>query len=337
MISKRGQITVFIILGLAILLLTAGLFFILSKGKKAPLEVEEEEAYKFLWVRPALQGFVQGCIEETADPSLYLLVKQGGIIYPDVDNKILLTDFGLINYAWINGVKGLSKDKMEFDLGLYLVDNIGFCLGDFRTFEKQNIVVTPNYDLMRAEVIIQNTLIDVQLKFPLKITLPNGDELVVDSFSTKVRSSLGLMLQAVESLEFPDIDIPSLHQLPYRTLMFPYDESVTIYSLTQTNPREPLIFMFAVRNDYPVNEPPTLDYIADKTFTIGDIWQDEITATDANNDILQYSSDSSQFPISSDGFLDVQLTTAGIFDITFIVEDGRGGEDEQEVSILVLE
>ncbi|MEK6939784.1 MAG: hypothetical protein AABX31_03580, partial [Nanoarchaeota archaeon] len=106
--SKRGQVTIFLVVGIVILLLAALFFYVFGQMKKAPLEVEAEEAVKFLGVSGAVQSFVEKCIQDTIDPAIYLLAIQGGIIYPEEDNLVLLTDHGLVNYAWLNGINGLS-------------------------------------------------------------------------------------------------------------------------------------------------------------------------------------------------------------------------------------
>jgi len=335
--SKRGQVTIFLVVGIVILLLSALFFYIFGQMKKAPLEVELEESQKFLGVPGAVQSFVEKCIKDTIDPAIYLLAKQGGVIYPEEDNLILLTDYGLVNYAWMNGADGLSKGKMENDLATYLEENIDFCLGGFETFEKQNIQVESDYKKIKAEVIIQKSTIKVELSFPLQIVLSNGDKTTIDRFSTQQQSSLGAMVEVIESLTFPNVRPEDFLAVPYQPVVFPFDESVMIYSLSRNEPDEPLNFLFAVRNDFQENEPPTLAFITDKTFSVGDRWQEELIADDPNHDILKYSSDSNLFSVNQDGSIDVEIMTKGIFEVIFTVEDGRGEKDEQEVSILVLE
>lgn len=334
---KRGQVTIFLVIGIVILLLAGLFFYLFGQLTEAPLEVEEEEAVKYLGVAGTVQSFVEKCIEDTLDPAVYLLAIQGGVIYPKEDSLILLTDHGLVNYAWMNGMRGISREKMEEDLAAYLEENIDFCLGDFETFEKQDILVTPDYKKIDAQVTIQKSAIRSKLTLPLQVVLSNGDEQSLDTFSTQLSSSLGTMVEVIEALQFPDLSLEKLLSLPYQSAVFPFDESVVIYSLSKNEPDEPLSFMFAVRDDFPENKPPQLAFIPDQTFRVGDRWQEELLAEDPNNDILTYSSDSDEFTIAEDGTIDVEITAVGIFDLTFTVEDGRGGKDEQEVSVLVLE
>ncbi|MDO8511051.1 MAG: hypothetical protein Q7S55_02695 [Nanoarchaeota archaeon] len=334
---KRGQVTIFLVVGIVILLLAGLFFYLFGRLTEAPLEVEEEEAVKYLGVAGSVQSFVEKCMEDTLDPAIYLLAIQGGVIYPKENNLILLTDHGLVNYAWMNGIDGISREKMEEDLATYLEKNIDFCLGRFETFEKQDILVTPNYKNMDAQITIQKSAIRTKLTLPLRLLLSNGDEQSLDTFSTQLSSSLGTMVEVIEALQFPDLSPEDFFSLPYQPAVLPFDESVVIYSLSKNEPDEPLNFMFAVRNDFPENKPPQLAFIPDQTFRVGDRWQEELISDDPDQDILRYSSDSDEFTITEDGTIDLEITTAGIFDVTFTVEDGRNGKDEQEVSILVLE
>ena len=132
-----------------------------------------------------------------------------------------------------------------------------------------------------------------------------------------------MILYYLPILQFPIVGPSDLVGLPYQSTIFPFDEAVTIYSLTEENKEAPLSFMFAVRNDFPENKPPTLHHIADKTFRVGDVWKEIVTAEDSTNDLLEFSSDSSLFPIQPDGTIDVPITQAGEFAVIFTVEDHR--------------
>lgn len=337
MIQKRGQVTIFLVVGIVILLLSALFFYIFSQIKEAPLEVEAKEAEKIPGVRGTLQSYVENCIKDTVDPSLYLLAIQGGVIYPERDSNILLTDYGIVNYAWLNGAKGISKEKMEKDLAAYLEEYVDLCLGNFESFAKQNILIKADYDKIDAGITIKDSIVNAELKLPLKVTLPNNDTIDVDTFTGQVQSSLGKMLLVVEGLPFPEINPSMLLSLPYQPFIFPYDESVFIYSITEETGEAPLSFMFAVRNDFPENKAPSLHYIADKTFRVGDRWQETFSAEDADHDQLEFSSDSDLFIVQKDGNIDVPITEKGEFTITIAVKDQQGEKDQQQLRITILD
>ena len=185
---KRGQVTIFLVVGIVILLLAGLFFYLFGRLTEAPLEVEEEGISLSRGVKPALQGFVEKCIKDTVDPAVYLLAIQGGIIYLEPDSSILLTNYGFVNYAWLNGAKGISKEKMEKDLAKYLENYVDLCLGNFDAFTKEKITVAPNYNQMSAKVIIRSSSIEAQVKLPMVVTLPNNDTFNADSFTTRISS-----------------------------------------------------------------------------------------------------------------------------------------------------
>ena len=334
--SKRGQVTIFLVVGITILLLSALFFYVFSQMKKAPLEVEQQQAQEGLGTSGAVQSLVEDCIKKTVDPSLYLLAIQGGIIYPEKDSKILLMDYGLVNYAWINGAAGISRTKMELDLGAYLQENFPSCVGNFESFAKQKILVEPDYSKAKATVSIKETTVEANFKLPLKITQASGDIKTLDAFSAAIPSSLGKILSSVEKLQFPHLDPTDLINLPYQATIFPFDPAVTIYSISEENKEAPLSFMFAVRNDFPESQAPSLHYISDKTFRVGDQWQEILIAEHPTNDLLEFSSDSELFPIAQDGSIDAIITQAGKFVITFTVTDTEGETDQQKVTVTVV-
>jgi len=337
---KRGQVSIFLVMGIVVLLLAAGFFLIFSKIKTEPLKAEAEQSINSQGVRGSLQLYVENCIEETISPAIYLLAIQGGIIYPDQDSQILLTDYGLVNYGWINGINGISKEKMEEDLAHYLQENLPFCLENFNSFQQENILIISDYQKLQAEVSIGKTLLSTKLDFPIKVILPNQDEIEIDSFSNTVESNLGSLVDVIENLPYPSLHPETLMGLPYSTSVFPYDSSVMIYSLQAietADSSQPLHFVIAVRDDFPENKAPVLDYLADQTLTVGEHWETILSAEDPNHDLLTFSSDSTFFSVTEEGVISVDLQSVGLFKVTFSVTDNRGEKDQQEVEIAVLE
>ena len=341
--SKRGQITIFLVIGILILFLAAGIFFTISKIKKAPLEVQQAEVLLFEWVRPSVITYVERCLKETTASGVYLLAANGGIIYPDDTSVILLTDTGLVNYGWLNGVSGFSDIKMEQDLGQFITKYLEQCLGDFEIFEDQGIDIQPDFSRMKAAPTIGKTSIQSDMTLPISISLPTGDIITLDSFTARVDSNLGDMVNVAEEVveQAKDtIDFLEFQNLPYYPVIFPYDESVTLYSLTDEKGAEDtpsLLFLFAVGNDDRANRKPTLQFIPDVTLRVGDRWEFILITEDHDNDDLIFQSSSAFFPVTEDGLLNVTVTQVGAYSVLFSVKDEQGAKDQQEVTITVLE
>lgn len=124
--NKRGQVTVFMIIGI---LVVAGvvLFFLLggdaNDDNQVPSEAEE------------INDFVKGCLEEAVIDSIYLNSLRGG--YYDVpNNSIDLETFSIPMY-FDEGVSNLpSKKTLEEELSKSIESEIQNCL-NFETFEEK--------------------------------------------------------------------------------------------------------------------------------------------------------------------------------------------------------
>src|SRR3989344_6484315 len=105
---KRGQVTIFLIVGILILFIFAGLFYIVSVLEQKGLLAETEELPETFALKTRVSSFVESCLRETAIPGIYLLGIQGGVIYPADPTKVLFTENAVINYGYLNGVVQLS-------------------------------------------------------------------------------------------------------------------------------------------------------------------------------------------------------------------------------------
>jgi len=87
----------------------------------------------------------------------------------------------------------------------------------------------------------------------------------------------------------------------------------------------------------PVNDPPVLDFIPDQTVRIGERFRYQATAFDVDGDKLSYVDNSNKFNIEKDaGVISFIPSRRGDFAVNVTVQDGNGGEDQQEVSFKVI-
>ena len=74
MINKRGQITIFIILGIVIVI-SVGLFLTINKIEFKPVTYDTK-----------VKDYVTNCLKQVSDEGIYLIGKQGGVLYDDQIN-----------------------------------------------------------------------------------------------------------------------------------------------------------------------------------------------------------------------------------------------------------
>ena len=338
---KRGQVTIFLVVGIVILALFAGIMYFTSYVRQNQLDDDATLHPLAARVRPQITSFVESCIEETAVPGIYLLGIQGGIIYPDDPTKILVTENALINYGYLNGVNQLSVEKMEQQLDKFIEENLAFCLDNFISFSEQAIVVMEQGGLQSKTKITSNDVL-LELTYPLKVTL-GKDQLEIETFQERIPLGVRKIVDEAEKIitfhqQNPgSIDTSALTSLNSFVSIFPFDEVTTIYSLSA----EPALideasftFMFAIR-DYTRNSPPRLHFIPHAAIRKDQRLYLEFAADDDENDQVQYSSSSVEFPVSVDGIMDVTPTQPGTYSVTITIEDEGGLVDSQQFEIAV--
>ncbi len=337
---KRGQVTIFLIIGIILLAVFAGVFYLVSSLEKGRLETELASPLA-LRLKPQITTFIESCLRETVTPAMYLLGIQGGIVYPDDPTTILVTENALINYGYLNGVNRLSLEKMEQQLNRYVEENINPCLDDFFVFANEGITVTEK-NVLKADVKIGLEDVTVKAKYKLKVAL-GDDSFQIEDFSNSVPLRVGAVVREARNViqSHQQNQTRLLAYVPqdenYFLSSFPFDSRTFIYSLSDKSSvtdSAPFTFMFAIKDDA-INSAPELTYIPKQVIQKGSSFSYQLTAKDAEEDLLRFSSDSILFPVMPDGVISQTATPVGMYVVKFSVEDVQGLKDEQQVRIVV--
>ncbi|PIN76877.1 hypothetical protein COV17_00515 [Candidatus Woesearchaeota archaeon CG10_big_fil_rev_8_21_14_0_10_36_11] len=92
-INKRGQITVFIIIGIIILFVTAGILFVTKMVIKEDVTAEGEYVREDVPLEfHPIQTYTENCLLQVATRGLNILGEQGGYIYPELVGDFSVTD-----------------------------------------------------------------------------------------------------------------------------------------------------------------------------------------------------------------------------------------------------
>ena len=128
--SKRGQVTTFMIVGL-FTLLVFGVIISLS-GEKA-----KNEYYLELSGEQALVSYVESCLISTAEKGLFQNSKAGGyFLLPEHSTTDL---FENLPYFYEGGQTFFpSNSLLAEQVGTYVDTMLSFCLDDFRLFQEQS-------------------------------------------------------------------------------------------------------------------------------------------------------------------------------------------------------
>ncbi|MEK6880996.1 MAG: hypothetical protein AABY22_15365, partial [Nanoarchaeota archaeon] len=193
MFNKMGQVTVFIIIGI---LIVAAVVLIFTVGKQADIQEIDEN------LQPAYQNFLN-CLEQDTRNGVDILGTQGGYIYtPEFEPGSSYMPFssqldfmgnGIPYWYYVSGnniqkEQVPSKQKMEQDLGQFISEKIIEC--DFQDYYLDGFQVDINPENIKADVVVNNNNIDVDLNTELFIS--NGDSsAVVENHKITLNSKLG--------------------------------------------------------------------------------------------------------------------------------------------------
>jgi hypothetical protein len=222
LVQKKGQITIFILVGIVLLLGIAGFFMFRSSSVRDTFEqtsqqlIVEKVSSEF---RP-VQQFTSACVKEISKDGLQKIGFQGGYAYGDqlVANKLQPTsnadslmywpgDAGTkIAYWWYMdspdscslkagctfntkqpALTG-SRNSIESNLEEYIKNELPTCLNDFNALSEQNFDIVSRGDI-EADVTIGEKAVYVQVDYPLDATKDNKNQ-VLNFYTAEIDVSL---------------------------------------------------------------------------------------------------------------------------------------------------
>ena len=181
--EKRGQITVFIIIGILIVLVIALVLYATRERVLAPLEEERVTVAKVPAELQPVQDFVQTCLYTVAKDGLEIIGARGGYLKPTQRFNPYEPTAGeavqfapdselIVPYWWHmssnNKCGGNCQfaserpgiEQIERQLDQYIAGELPECLGTFEQFRKQQLIVTltgapqPKTRITRGNVIV---------------------------------------------------------------------------------------------------------------------------------------------------------------------------------------
>ncbi len=210
--SKRGQITVFIIVGIVILFIFAGALFISNQAVEEKITQEGEPVIKEVPLAfEPIKSFTENCLYSTGKKGLLILGQQGGYIYPEVLGEFSVskpTDSMGINLEplkvpyWFYNEEADKENKIsltslqpklhyeedpefsiEAQLGRFVDEKLNGCLDDYSAFEKQGFQIKKGE--IKTSVDISENAINFWLKMPVEAEKGSAEE-EMEQFYVKV-------------------------------------------------------------------------------------------------------------------------------------------------------
>jgi hypothetical protein len=247
-LTRKAQVTAFVILGLVVFFSIIMLVFITSSNNTSKANYEFRK-YSGPVDRGQIQSYVEGCIQSVVKPAVYRMASQGGYINVPVDFYLPqipvtginprmvqavapLTRAKLVNvpYAYYNGEDHFPTiEEMEEELSYYVTVETDRCLDKFKAF---------NYDLDFTEktpLEIKTTIAEEKISFNAKydIEFKSKDKKRTFSFNTfrgETNLRLGKLRELARQivnyqaeshfLENTTTEILAFSELPYEGLEF---------------------------------------------------------------------------------------------------------------------
>jgi hypothetical protein len=178
--SKRGQVTIFIVLAI-IIVAAIILYFTLSNKTTSAVSPETNE----------INNFVKDCIKRTGKDAVYHVSQNGGYFLP---TKISTTT-GIPYYYYSGENLMLSKTEVQNQISLYMSNMLEYCIDDFKDFPQFDI----NSGEVSSEVTIGNEVV-FNVKYPLSITRNEKTYLLENFEGINVAARLNIIYESIEEI-----------------------------------------------------------------------------------------------------------------------------------------
>ncbi|MBT4650962.1 hypothetical protein HN799_05585 [Candidatus Woesearchaeota archaeon] len=197
MISKKGQLTIFIIVGILIVTAIATVFFVVQKGTEDKVGEVDSETGK-------IKAYFENCLKSTTEKGIAWNGQQGGYYLTPDPSAFYFSNVILVPYYFYHGLARIPDDFVfEEQLNKYILDNFEEnCDLDFFSEEGYEIEIIG--ELKINSKLLFNSFF-VEMEYPLRIK--QGEETTeLDKFSIEVASKFKDIILAVKMLMEDRVD-----------------------------------------------------------------------------------------------------------------------------------
>jgi len=257
--NKRGQVTLFVIIGIILIILILLFFFLRDRISLGPTTQENLEN-QF----PQISEHIEECLVEVATPRIYQIAQQGGYI-DTPDGTFRLRNNNPVSYLCYNiqdqpycRSRILRLSDMEQELSEFILQDLQSRCLNLNSFERGGT------DLIQGQLQISTTIADdtTLVEANLPITLRRGDLTAQESdFSALIDLPLGRLFQSTRDIVNAEstaglfdtvlysITKTELTSKPYIIQKLqPYPDKFYILKIKDT-PSDELIFQFFIEGE----------------------------------------------------------------------------------------
>ncbi len=214
--NKKGQLTVFMILGLILLFVFIFLLVLATSIKKSELSNEQEKILTSIFGKEALRIYIEDCLSDGIVAGLQELGEKGGlgqfienqngVLFNDKEVFYAIAKEDLANYPCKGescqyifperhffGKNKIKESVVEEELSFFLEDEVAACVQE-KIFQETSETVIVNSEEAEFSVDLTDQGANVQVYYPIKLNLRGLDLVHLSEFSffykTKIRDFL---------------------------------------------------------------------------------------------------------------------------------------------------
>lgn len=173
---KKAQVTIFIVIGIVILVSLALIFIVAKIITLENIKTQEAKRQIPSQLVPVV-SYVESCLKDTADKALTISGIQGGNLNFKPNTYLSLPDFNLTYYSKELKLSAPPLTKIENELSMYINDNKNSCLTNLNNFSEKEITIKKS----SVKTAIKENQVDFLLKMPITI-IKDSQEYSFDEF-----------------------------------------------------------------------------------------------------------------------------------------------------------
>lgn len=255
---KKSQVTVFIIIGIIVILIAGA--FLMIREKTAVTKTNEEISID----TSSLNGFIASCAKQTAQDAVVYTGLRGGVNSP-ADSEAIYFAGILVPYYFFEGKEiAISADSAKKTLEYYMDNSIKTCTNSFESFKQQGYTIEEGDVTSTATIAEEEVIFDIN--YPVTL-VKGGSRETKSAFSANVNVNLPKMMKAAADYITVQkgnpnafrvgnlMDIASKEGLKFEA--FDRDNGNVVISLVDESMminKNPFVFTFAVKYSWTETE-----------------------------------------------------------------------------------
>lgn len=197
---KRGQITIFIILGIIILILISIIVIFRNSIFQNDFDIEARKSSQVPEQIKPIKSFIDSCVELTSREALDIIGLQGGYINIPIDrvprgpfnefsNSLEVVPNNLVAYWFYESSNNIQKtqvpsiEDMEVEINNYINLNLGSCLEELSSSEEYTKYYINFQGSPEAKTSIDTNSVEVTVYYPVNIYLNEIGKLIENHYA----------------------------------------------------------------------------------------------------------------------------------------------------------